>query len=385
VPVAESLYPALARDVCIQRLDLEGSEPSYLVEVPGRLPFKAGRALQQLLALMDGQHALEAIAATWSSDETAALSPAELQRYLERELVPAGVVTLGETRGGAASPVSAPKTAQQWLGPATAVLQHLFSVPSFLLMTPAIIGAHVWLYHQLFTGPPHLSLSRITTTDWILFVLLTAAAVFIHELGHLAACRRFCRNHSPLTVRLGGSVLNPLAEVTYAWRLPRRQRLVVDLGGAWLQLSFATGLTVLYVVVHSPGIPLAIYLSEFGLLLALLPLPGRDGVWIFRDLAGFQGTVGPGSRFEHGLRVARGYQFIATGFFAISQAMAIVLGIALLRAIGQSGLRPSSVPLAALLIALGWLQLRLISLVVSLLAALWVKRRGDVVTQASQP
>jgi putative peptide zinc metalloprotease protein len=370
---ADSLYPALAGDVCLSRLDLQTSEPSYLVQVPGRPPFKANRALHQLLALMDGHHSLEAIAADWVGRGQDAISPVELRRLIERELIPAGVVTMGVARGEASRPASTVRTPQLWLGPATAVLQHLFSVPGFVMMTPAIIGAHVWLYHRFFAGPRHLSLLGVTPADWILLVVLTAVAVFVHELGHVASCRRFCGTHGPLTMRSGGSFLNPLAEVTTAWRLPRHQRLVVDLGGAWLQLIFAAGVAVLYVAVPSPGIPLAVYLSEFGLLLAMLPLPGRDGAWIVRDLAG---AVGSGWRVVDGLRLARVYQFIATGFFAISQAMAIVLGVALVGAIQQSGLRPNSIPLAALLIALGWLELRLISLVVSLLAALWVKRRG---------
>lgn len=375
---AESLYPALARDVRIGRLDLGGSEPSYLIQIPGRPPFKADRPLGQLLALMDGQHTLEAIAAAWSSGETAALSVPELQRYLERELIPTGVVTLGLTRAEASRPPSPASSAQPWLGPVTAVLQHLFSLPGVLVMTPVIIGAHIWLYRQFFTGPSPLSLLRMALPDWILVVVLTALAVLLHELGHLAAGRRFSRSDQPISGQLGGWVLNPLAKIPDAWRLPRHQRLVVDLGGAWLQLSFAAGLAMLYAAVHRPGIPLAVYLSEFGLLLSLLPLPGRDGAWIYRDLAGLHGPVDRGAQVRHRLRIARLYHCVATGFFVISQAMAIVLGITLVGTIGRVGLKPSAIPVAALLLALGWLEFRLIALVISLLATLWSKRRRMV-------
>ena len=378
----EGLYPVVARGVVIGPLDLGRPEPSYLVQVPGRKPLKADRFLHRVLTLMDGRHSFQAIAAEGSIDGRPPISRSALIRLVERELIPAGVVVMSTGREVSNPPPPDVPAPQGWLGPPTAVLQHLISVPAFLILAPFIVAAHAWLYHDLLTRSPDLGLSGLTPRDLVFLLAVTLAVIPVHELGHLAAFRRFCGNHGWLSLRVGSSFPGTVAVVTSAWQLPRFQRLVVDLGGAWFQLTVAAAAAVIYVAVRSPGIPLAVYLSEIGLLLALLPLPGRDGDWVLKDLAGWTG--GPNRGLGHaGLKMVRAYRVLAGGFFAVAQTMLVVLGVALVNALRESSLGIIMIADAILLLALGWLELRLLSRIAVLLAGLWAKRRTHVATDAA--
>jgi hypothetical protein len=107
-----------------------------------------------------------------------------------------------------------------------------------------------------------------------------------HELGHAAAARYFRARHGPLGVGLMGLMLTAYVEVTDIWRLPRRQRLVVDLGGVYFQ---SMTVVLLAAIAWASGNPLTLWFVlflDFAMLLNVNPLFKLDGYWAVSDATG---------------------------------------------------------------------------------------------------
>ena len=125
-----------------------------------------------------------------------------------------------------------------------------------------------------------------TVSQTCALVVLFLASGLFHECGHIAACRYFRCEHGSIGVGL--YLVFPVwyADVTHAWRLQRRQRAVVDLGGIYFQAIF---LIVVDVYALASGDPVAfklVWLITFAMLLTLNPVFKFDGYWLLSDLSG---------------------------------------------------------------------------------------------------
>ncbi len=107
-----------------------------------------------------------------------------------------------------------------------------------------------------------------------------------HEFGHAAASARF--GVAPSGIGLVMYLIYPafFSDVTQTWRLPRRRRVLVDLGGLYFQSLFAAGLCLLAAVWPSPPIAFGLALIGLSLLSSLNPFLRFDGYWIFIDALG---------------------------------------------------------------------------------------------------
>jgi putative peptide zinc metalloprotease protein len=115
---------------------------------------------------------------------------------------------------------------------------------------------------------------------------LTMLGVFVHEIGHLAACVRFRAAHGGIGVGLYWCMPVLYAEVNGAWMLPRLQRAVVDVGGNYFQCVYVALLGATYLALGTPVLLEAIVWSHLLMLHTLNPVLKFDGYWLLTDLAG---------------------------------------------------------------------------------------------------
>ena len=125
-----------------------------------------------------------------------------------------------------------------------------------------------------------------STSDHLIGFALTLIGIFIHELGHLAACHRFGGHHGGIGIGAYWFLPAFYAEVHGAWLLPRLQRAAVDVGGIYLQACFIALLALLYLAQPMPALLVAIVWSQFLMLHTLNPVLKFDGYWLLCDLAG---------------------------------------------------------------------------------------------------
>lgn len=120
--------------------------------------------------------------------------------------------------------------------------------------------------------------------------LLALGAVFVsaawHELGHAAACVR--AGGRPGEIGAGFYLLWPAfyTDVTDAYRLPRRSRLAVDLGGLYFSALFSVAVAVAFAVTQQPLLPVLLLLVQIQMAQQLLPFVRFDGYYVLSDLTG---------------------------------------------------------------------------------------------------
>lgn len=275
----------------IMRFDSSTAGQNYRVELTDGRHFQVNEKLRNLLEILRTPQTVAALATAFAQ-RTGQSVPLDQLQQLSGQLVDQGIVL--ET-GKAPAPAT-PSTSASYLGlhyrrdlfsaatvaPLARFGQHFFNWWAVALLLPVIIGAHLLAYREL-GFPPNLQLADVS---WPLVYALLLVSVFLHELGHLAACHRWQCPHGPLGVGL--YFFSPVfyVDVTAAWRLTRYQRAVVDIGGVYLQLLFVPLALVLFWATQDPSYLLVIALIDLVLLSNFEPLMKLDGYWLLSDLTG---------------------------------------------------------------------------------------------------
>jgi len=115
-------------------------------------------------------------------------------------------------------------------------------------------------------------------------MVVSVLGVVIHEFGHAAACIRFGAKNGP--IGFGFYFVLPVmySDVSDAWRLNRKERIIVDLGGIYIQLIFTSLLLLPYYFTRDVNY---LHLSFLIMLLTLInlnPWLRYDGYWALSDI-----------------------------------------------------------------------------------------------------
>ena len=119
----------------------------------------------------------------------------------------------------------------------------------------------------------------------LVFVLAVASAGF-HELGHASACRY--GGATPSGMGMGIYMVWPAfyTDVTDSYRLPRRDRLRVDLGGLYFNAVVAVATMGVWLAWHVDALLLLIALQLLEMVKQMSPVVRADGYHILSDLTG---------------------------------------------------------------------------------------------------
>jgi putative peptide zinc metalloprotease protein len=166
-------------------------------------------------------------------------------------------------------------------------------------LIPAAVVARMarmlaWTFHPWVLGAGlfaivALSLMMIFGSRVCLEGPITGAALFVlsslfHELGHATACHRYGGRAGD--IGFGVYWVYPVlySDVTDAWRLKREQRVIVDLGGVYLQGIFAAACAAAYLATGAGGFHDAFTFIALSCFVSLNPFFRFDGYWVLADL-----------------------------------------------------------------------------------------------------
>jgi len=311
--------PRLLPGVELGELDSGSTEQAYLLTLPDGRNYQLARPLYHLASLLDGERTTDEVADALSSRIGRPISAEEVTTIVEQKLAPLGILAppddavtwgfdapfgapsfggagFGGGFGGFPSVGRAdtslgimgrlPVLPARFLEPLANAVKHFYApavaVPVLLL----IALAHVYAYRELAPRLAEFNPLTIPLAVILLGPLFIQFTTPWHELGHAAAARYFRARHGPLGVGLMGLMLVAYVEVTDIWRLTRRQRLVVDLGGVYFQ-SMAVILLAAFAWATGDHTALWIVLFlDFAMLLNVNPLFKLDGYWAVSDATG---------------------------------------------------------------------------------------------------
>ncbi len=164
------------------------------------------------------------------------------------------------------------------------VFQYLY-IPAiaWVLVVFAISTQIYWGIHSTW---PSTYATRIAGGRWLAVLLLVGIAYLFHEFGHTSACTRFGGKCGAIGFGIYWVYPVFFADVTGAWKLPRMQRAIVDLGGIYFQCLCVSLLIIWNYLKPSYAVSMAIFISNASLLPNLYPFLKMDGYWFLSDITG---------------------------------------------------------------------------------------------------
>ncbi len=258
------------------------AQPRFLLEIADRhfLISSATRAL--VLALLSRPQNFTELEQRYQAESGQFLASQELLELASKNL-PAAL-----QQDAAATPRSMPFTvALTFLPPGIASritdkLAFLFSpllvklgLLLFTILHIAVLPSAMQAAHSNWTG--------LASVQLIGLLLLSG---LIHELGHTSACRYYRCPHGGIGFGLYFIFPAWYADVSKAWRLSRKQRAVVDLGGVYFQALLLIAIDAYALATGSEFALKLIWLITFAMLFTLNPVFKFDGYWLLSDLSG---------------------------------------------------------------------------------------------------
>lgn len=293
-PVADLPVRALGRaegaELCGEVQGSGYKDGTAMVRRGGGQMVKLGPLMYALLECIDGQRGPEQLAGALSQ-RIGRRASVEHVEVLSRKLAAVGLLAGTEHF---APPRRNPLLALRWrvlvtnrklTRWATAPFVFLFRP---LLMWPVLLGFGAVLWYVLFEKGLASATSQAFQSPELLllvFALMVGSAAF-HELGHAAACRY--GGATPGGMGVGLYLVWPAfyTDVTEAYRLPRRDRLRVDLGGLYFNAVVAVATMLVWLAWRNDALLLLVGLQILLMVKQLSPIIRADGYHILADATG---------------------------------------------------------------------------------------------------
>jgi len=287
-------FPKLCHEVSIVPFSSSAKEETYLILLPDGRSLQTTRGLYELIILLDGSRRVDEIALLLSSTWKRSIGPEEVRHWIDRHIMPHGLLISDPDRPSsihADSPIPPPKKGillipVNFLHPLTRHLSFLFRPLFSLPLLWASAVCHAIVYANLpYVTSTELFIS-IPASTYLIGYLLVFLSVLFHEFGHLSACQYFGCPHGE--IRLGLYLVLPVfyANVTPAWRLERKARVVVDLGGMYFQLILTIPAFLLFHLTQEQVWLLLFLELDAMILFCLNPFLRFDGYWLCSDFLG---------------------------------------------------------------------------------------------------
>jgi putative peptide zinc metalloprotease protein len=283
----------LANTLAISETDDPHPDRRFCIFVGTRV-FHGSERVARLLDTISQVAELDDIVARMTEgDSGSAMSHEQVLAAIETQLIPSGVVSRTSGSAGEVTQRSPYLFFSRTLISATMVgrvappLSALFApataIATVLLCTGLLL---LWLVGLAQSGSISAALSDfdMSLADSSLFYLLVLVSFIMHEFGHAAASHRF--GSRPAEIGIGLYLVFPVlfCNVTQAWRLPRKARVAVNLGGVYFQLIVCAVLAACQLATHSDVLTLVMYANLVSMLVTLNPFFRFDGYWIYSDL-----------------------------------------------------------------------------------------------------
>ena len=275
----------------IVAFDSSSQEKQYRVESPDGRHFQINERFYHLLDLLHTPTAMTELAVSFQQ-RTGQQIPLEQLSALCTQLIEKGIVIIEGQSNQPASP-STPKAyvgmhfrrtllSAERLAPLAGIFSGFFRWRVAVPLITVIVLAHILAFREL-SMQPELNLAQFAGPLLAFFMLFSIA---LHELGHVAACRRWHCPHGPLGFGLYFAMPIFYVDVTQAWRLTRRQRAAVDIGGVYLQMLCVPLALLLYWWTGNLTFLMVILAIDAVVFYNFEPWMKMDGYWLLSDLTG---------------------------------------------------------------------------------------------------
>lgn len=128
-------------------------------------------------------------------------------------------------------------------------------------------------------------ISSLNETSVLWTLLLYTPTVFLHELGHIAACNRFTKKNGE--IGFGIYFIFPVfySDISSIWHAKKEERIIANLAGVYLQMICMLVFGALYFSLNNIlFLQMACALAIYSFV-QLIPFIRSDGYWLLSDLS----------------------------------------------------------------------------------------------------
>lgn len=283
------LYPIQLIDgVNIEKFCSSSSKYSYILS-SGEDMFQVSTELYSMIKAIKQNQTIDGIMQSFEKETSIKFSEDEALLYISKNLVDKGLVkTKDEVIRKKSSSYLYFKTKllPTWVvSVISSRLKFLFTKEVFPIAFSLSLIFSIILF--IFIDKDEIFSSLLYSPSISLKIsLISILMLFIHEFGHTSACSSFGAKHKE--IGFGVYIRFPVlySDLTDIWRLPSKNRAIVDIGGIYFQLLLNIIFFVLYKVFDDSIFLYAAYISIIHILFFINPLFRFDGYWLLSDIMG---------------------------------------------------------------------------------------------------
>ena len=259
---------------------LQGEEgKKYILSFSDKHHIKVSEAAKEIIDLFDGNHTLFDIQCILQ-DKGMEINESELKKIVQDVLIDNGILegsTFKNKKGNSMLWIKIPLFDSCRLNNIFSILKYAFEKKVlFINMLCLVVCAVASIYMIL-----HMENEKPLNS--ILIMAIGYFSLIIHEFGHASAAYKYKINVGKIGV--GMYFLYPVMyiDMTSAWRLPSKQRVILDAGGMYFQALTIIPLTIIgFISQESLFFICSIYVLAMSVY-NLLPFLKLDGYWLFCD------------------------------------------------------------------------------------------------------
>jgi putative peptide zinc metalloprotease protein len=278
--------------------DSNAGQPMVLCVVPSageNVRFAVPEKYLQLIQAFDGKRTEEEAIAKFKDANPDQFETEWLRRLVRQSLIPKGLIVHPEQDASTAGVSSQPSRGFLFIklpifppavvDPIAKVFSFMFLKPFMTIGLLLFVASHLYVYGVLLQHET-VNIDTLDAGSILLIMLFSTLATICHEFGHASAAAHYgCKR---ISIGWGVYIVYTVlwTNVSEAWKLPRHQRAVVDVGGVYFESLALLALLAAYLQTGNPVFLFAFVFIDFSILTTLNPFLRMDGYWLFSDLFG---------------------------------------------------------------------------------------------------
>lgn len=269
------------RQIDIHPFHTSSTEERYLLCYEGR-NFESNKMLVELIRVINRSSTPKEVAESFSDMKGSEYTEEDIEAIVTKYLNPVIGVRTGKQKSGTF-------LFKKELIPSSIV--DLFSQVLKLLFRPMAIGlllSVILCFEIIFFSGTHarFSLGEVSIYTTIGILVLYICSSLFHELGHASACKHFEIDHGGIGFGIYMNFPVFYTDVSNTWKLPRKQRIVVNFSGIYFQLIYLIPLFIIYFLTYDNIVKYFLFTINLNFLITLNPFLKFDGYWVTSDLLG---------------------------------------------------------------------------------------------------
>ncbi|HSE18646.1 MAG TPA: hypothetical protein VLB46_16440 [Pyrinomonadaceae bacterium] len=282
----------------IYPLDAASEQAMVLCEIPAQkdstLRFAMPADLLDLLRMFDGRRNVAEVFEAYDKLNPGKFSLQKLEQLVQSFLLPKSLLV--DLTTPAVLPETSAKRASYVYGkvrlfpreivyPVAKLFGWAFDKRVLLLWSAIFVLTHVMFYLWVLPAQ-RMHLHDFTGSTFSIVMLLSLLGAFVHETGHASAL--VSNGCTQTEIGFGLYIYYPVlyTDVSEAWKLSRRRRALIDIGGVYFQSVFQLLLLGLFLINGSSVLIYFYLFNDLIMFRTMNPFLRMDGYWLVADLFG---------------------------------------------------------------------------------------------------